>query len=161
METQIIKGLNSYLTFQLGEERFAVNIGHVKKILEMTEITKVPHVPDYYLGVINLFGEVLPVISAGKRFGIEVAEQTEKTCIVVLMLEAGEEVYSVGLMVDQVHHVMGISSDQLQPPPTIGKRFHHEFIESIANVNEEFIIVLDVDKLFYASDLELINSVES
>jgi len=161
METEIIKGLDSYLTFQLGEERFAVNIGYVKKILEMTSITKVPHMPEYYLGVINLFGDVLPVIRADKRFGMEESDITDKTCIVVVMIETSEDIFSVGLLVDQVHHVIQIGQGQLQPPPGAGKRFHYNFIQAIANVGDDFIIVLDVDKIFHSDDLEIINTVES
>ena len=161
METEIIQGLNSYLTFQLGEEKFAVNIGHVRKILEMTEITKVPHVPDYYKGVINLFGDVLPVVSGRQRFGMELVDNTEKTCIIVLVLSNEEDLFSVGLIVDQVHQVIRIEENQMKPTPDFGKRFEHDFIKSIANVNDEFIIILDVDNLFRADELEFINTEKS
>lgn len=161
MKTEIINGLNSYLTFQLGEEKFAVNIGHVKKILEKSDVTKVPHVPKYYKGVINLFGDVLPVVCARQRFGMETIEYTETTCIIVLMLSLNEESFSIGFIVDQVHKVMEIADDQMQSPPGFGSQMKHEFIKSIANVKDEFVIILDVDKLFDASDLELINHDES
>ena len=161
MGSEIIQGLNSYLTFQLGEEKFAVNIGHVKKILEKTDTTKVPNVPDYYKGVVNLFGDVLPVICARRKFSMDEAEYTDKTCIIVLMLTYEEESFSVGFIVDQVHQVMVINEDQMKPTPGLGKGQQHEFIKSIANVKDEFIIVLDVEKLFNASDLELINPIES
>ena len=161
METDIIQGLNSYLTFQLGEERFAVNIGHVKKILEMTEVTKVPHVPDYYKGVINLFGDVLPVVSTRQRFGMDLVDYTEKTCIVVLMLANNEDSFSVGLVVDQVHQVIRIEDEQMKSTPDFGKRFEHDFIKSIASIGDEFIIILDVDNLFNAEELEFINPVNS
>ncbi len=158
MERDIIQGLNSYLTFQLGSEKFAVNIGHVKKILELSDVTKVPHVPDYYMGVINLFGDVLPVICTRKRFGMELIDHAERTCIIVLMMAHEEESFSVGIVVDQVHQVLQLDDSHMKLPPDLGKRFEHDFIKSIANINDEFIIVLDVDSLFNENELELIST---
>ncbi len=161
MKGEIIHGLNSYLTFQLGDEKFAVNIGHVKKILEQTDITKVPNVPDYYKGIINLFGDVLPVINARQKFGMETIDDTQNTCIIVLMLSYESESFSAGFIVDQVHQVITIKEEQMQAPPGLVKRMQQNFIKSIASVKDEFIIILDVENLFNTSDLELINPIES
>ncbi len=153
METEIITGLSSFLTFKLGDEKFAINIGHVKKILELEDVTKVPNVPDYYRGVINLFGDVLPVVNARQRFGMEMVPDSEKTCIIVLMLNMGNEFFSVGIVVDQVDQVVAIYENQMKDPPAFGKRFEHEFIKSIANIDNEFIIILEGQNLFSEYDL--------
>ncbi len=158
MENQIISGLKSYLTFKIGSEKFAVNIGHVKKILEMTHITRVPQVPDHYLGVINLFGNVLPVIDGRSRFGIERKENDVNTCIVVLMMSGQAETFAAGIVVDQVLEVLNIDDADLTNPPVAGKRFQHDFIRSIANVKEEFIIVLNENKLFEEENFTPLNS---
>ena len=160
MENEIIKGLHSYLTFQLGNEKFAVNIGHVRKILEMTTITRVPHVPSYYKGVINLFGEVLPVIDGRIKFGMEEKAYSKDTCIIVLMMDALENVNGVGIIVDLVHQVLDIHSDQINEPPEIGEKYRNELIESIAKVGDEFIIVLNVEKIFSSNELTIINPIE-
>ncbi|MDD4190490.1 MAG: chemotaxis protein CheW [Mangrovibacterium sp.] len=148
MNSQIIKGLNSYLVFQLGPEKFAANIGHVKKILEMSRITKVPHAPDLYLGVINLFGEILPVVDGRKKFDFQEAEITNNTCIIVFMLPVDGDVYQVGMVVDQVLQVADLTGGDLSSPPRTGKKFRFEFISSIARLRDEFILVLNMEKLF-------------
>lgn len=148
MDDQIISGLNSYLIFQLGAEKFAVNIGHVKKVMEMTYITKVPHAPDLYLGVINLFGEVLPVIDGRKKFGLKEAETNANTCIVVLMIPVDGGIYQAGLVVDQVLQVTDLADEKLSFPAGPGKKFQFEFVSSIASIKDEIILVLNVEKLF-------------
>jgi chemotaxis signal transduction protein len=158
MENQIISGLNSFLIFQLGPEKFAVNIGHVKKILEMTAVTKVPHTPDSYLGIINLFGEVLPVIDGRTKFGLEKKDPDVSTCIVVVMIPLDAEVYHVGFVVDQVLQVIDIAAENLSASPEIGKKFKLDFVRSVAKVKDEFILVLEVEKLFGEVDLTAINT---
>ncbi len=153
MDSQIISGLDSYLIFQLGSEKFAVNIGYVKKILEMSHITKVPHAPDLYLGVINLFGEILPVIDGRKKFGFKEAGTNLSTCIVVLMLPVEGGVYQTGMVVDQVIQVTDLAGENLSFPARIGKKFQFEFISSVAKIKDEFILVLNMEKLFDERDL--------
>lgn len=114
MENEIIEGLDSYLTFHLGEEKFAVNIGHVRKIMEMTNIVRVPHTPPYYKGVINLFGEVLPLIDSRLKFGMEEKNYDKNTCIVVLMMAALENTNGVGIIVDRVDQVIHIPASQIK-----------------------------------------------
>ena len=160
MESEVIKGLHAYLSFQLGNEKFAVNIGYVKKILEMTEITRVPHVPDYYKGVINLFGEVLPVIDARLKFGMEEKNYDQDTCIIVLMLSEEEKTSVVGIIVDQVHKVINISPERIKEPPELGEKFRNDLIQAIAQIDEEFIILLSVDDIFSTNELNEINPIE-
>ena len=161
MENEIIEGLDSFLSFQLETEKFAVNIGYVKKILEMTNITKVPHVPDYYKGVINLFGDVLPVIDSRLKFGMEQKPYDKDTCIIVLMLSVLEKTSVVGLIVDQVDKVINIPQDQIKEPPEVGDKFKNELIQSIAQVDDEFIILLNVEKIFSNQELIVINPIEN
>lgn len=161
MENEIIEGLDSYLTFQLETEKFAVNIGHVQKILEMTPFTRVPHVPDYYKGVINLFGEVLPVVDGRLKFGMDEKPYDKNTCIIVLMLPVLENASGVGVIVDQVHRVINIPKEQIKEPPEVGGKFKNELIQAIAKVDEEFVIVLNVEKIFSSNEMKFINPIES
>lgn len=160
MENEIIEGLDFYLSFKLGAEKFAVNIGHVKKILEMTSITKVPHVPDYYKGVINLFGDVLPVIDTRLKFGLAEKDYDQNTCIIVLMLSEKEQAKGVGIIVDQVNQVIQVPEEQLKEPPEVGDKFKNELIEAIAQLDEEFIIVLNVEEIFSSREINYINPIE-
>ncbi|WP_159520551.1 chemotaxis protein CheW [Sunxiuqinia indica] len=157
MENEIISGLDSYLSFRLGNEKFVVNIGYVKQILEMTTITKVPHMPDYYKGVINLFGDVLPVIDSRVKFNLEEKPYGKSTCIIVLMISNQDVTAKFGLIVDEVRAVLQIADEQIKEPPEIGGKFKNELIHSIANVDGEFIIILNVDDIFSTDEITLVN----
>ncbi len=157
MDSQIISGLRSYLIFQLGNEKFAVNIGHVKKVLEMTEITKIPHTPDLYLGMINLSGDVIPVIDGRTKMGMKMKNVDPNTAIVIFMVPSGEEILTLGFVADQVLNVVDFSDENLSSPPDVGKRFQKDFIPYVARIKEEFILVLDIEKLFEGDKLDLVS----
>ncbi|MFP4060381.1 MAG: chemotaxis protein CheW [Bacteroidales bacterium] len=162
MSTQVATQINSYLSFKLGEEIFASNVAKVLNILEMTKITRVPRAPDYMKGVINLRGEVLPLVDTRVKFGLEVTGLTTNTCILVLDLELGGEPVKVGALVDAVQEVLEIEEDELQPPPSIGDKYRSEFISGMYQVNDNFIMILDMEKIFSTDELtELKNSTES
>jgi len=158
MENQIISGLNSFLIFQLGSDKFAVNIGYVRKIHEMTHITKVPHAPELYLGVINFFGDILPVIDGRVKFALKRKEFSKNTCIIILMVPLETGIYNIGIVVDQVTQVADIDDGDMNDTPDLGKRFQFECISGIAKLKDEFVLVLNVEKLFSEKDLTAINT---
>ena len=144
---------NSYLTFKLGEEKFGVHVSQVLNILEMTKITEVPQSPDYMKGVINLRGMVLPVIDTRIKFGLPETEYTSNTCIVVMDLELeGDEVH-IGAIVDEVLSVTEIGNSQIKPAPSIGNKYQSEFIYGMANIEEDFIMLLDMKKVLSAAEM--------
>ena len=116
MNNEPTAALNSYLSFKLGDELFAVNVGKVLNILEMTRITKVPNSPEYMKGVINLRGSVLPVIDMRVKFGLELTEETVNTCILVLDIEIDNESVKVGALVDAVSEVLEIEEEEKAVP---------------------------------------------
>lgn len=145
--------LNSYLSFTLGEELFAAHVRNVLNILELTRITKIPRAPDYMLGVINLRGAVLPVIDARIKFGLPATDYTVNTCIIVAEVQMEGEAIHVGALVDSVQEVLEVEKEQIQPPPSIGNKFKTEFIIGMLKKEEEFIMLLDMDKVFSTDDL--------
>jgi purine-binding chemotaxis protein CheW len=147
------KKLDSYLTFKLGEEVFAANVGKVLNILEMTKITEVPKAPEYMKGVINLRGTVLPVVDTKVKFEMGEIQYTTNTCILVLEIEMDGDTIQVGAIVDSVQEVLEIDDNQVQPPPSIGTKYRSEFIEGMVKINEEFIMILDMDKVFSLDEL--------
>lgn len=149
----------SYLTFKLGEEPFGVHVGQVLNILEMTSITRVPKTPGYMKGVINLRGKVLPIIDARLKFGMEETEYTNNTCIIVMDLEMDSKTIDIGTIVDEVLSVVEIKTSQIEPPPSIGTKFNSEFIYGMAKVEEEFIMLIDMQKVL--SSEEMINIAET
>jgi|JFJP01.1.fsa_nt_gi purine-binding chemotaxis protein CheW len=145
--------LNSYLTFKLGEELFASHVENVIKILEMQHITEVPRTPDYMKGVINLRGNVLPVIDARIKFGIPQTEYNQKTCILVLSIRIDDEQVDVGAIVDAVHDVFEYDPDKILPPPSLGSKFKSGFIDGVMKVDEKFIMILNMNSVFSTEEI--------
>lgn len=160
MASEIINGLNSYFTFRIGSELFAVNIGNVTKILGLTEITRVPNSPAYFKGIVNYFGDVLPVFDGRLKFGFKEAGYTKNTCIVVLVVEIDGQPVDTGIIVDSVEKVLIFDPTQIKPAPTVGKGFNSEYIQGIGNEQGEFVIILNVDKIFSEEEINLIIEAE-
>ena len=148
MTTPIIGNLDAYLGFRLGEETFAVNIGHVTRIMELVPATRVPHAPPHYKGVINLFGEVIPVIDGRLKFGLPPAEPTRDTCIVVTVLEQNGEVQTAGLVVDSVQKVYSIAASDIKKTPVLENHEPETYIRGVARLNNQFILIMDVEAIF-------------
>lgn len=153
---EVSSKINSYLTFKLDDEYFAANVGKVLNILEMTKITKVPKAPSYMKGVINLRGAVLPLIDTRVKFDMPETEFTTNTCILVLEIDVNGDNIQVGALVDSVHEVIEIEDGQIMPPPSIGNKYKSEFIEGIAKVDEEFVMILNMDLIFSTDELSLL-----
>ena len=156
MENQTAVKLNSFLSFKLGDEIFAANVGKVLNILELTKITKVPKAPDYMKGVINLRGSVLPLVDTRIKFGMEPTEFTTNTCILVLDIDFDGESVHVGALVDAVQEVLEINENEVEPPPSIGSKYKSEFIEGVAKNDEDFIMLLDMDLIFTNDELRVL-----
>ena len=140
--------LQSYLTFRLGQEVFAAHVSKVLNILEMQHITKVPQAPDYMKGVINLRGKVLPVVDLRIKFSMPATEETVDTCIIVLNFELEGETIMLGALVDAVREVLEISDDNIDPSPSIGTKYNTNFMQGMYRVDENFIMILDIDRVF-------------
>lgn len=153
MNNETATKINSYLSFNLGEEQFAAHVGKVLNILEMTKITEVPKAPEYMKGVINLRGTVLPVVDTRIKFGMTPTEYTTNTCIVVMEVDMEGDVVQVGALVDSVQAVLEIEESQIQPPPSIGSKYKSEFIYGMAKVDDRFIMLLDMEKVFSSDDI--------
>lgn len=160
MDNEDKKKMNAYLSFRLGEEVFALHVGKVHKILEMTEITEVPRAPEYMKGVINLRGNVLPVIDMRIKFGMTAAKWTKTTCILVVEADIDEETVMVGLLVDAVQAVQKIKDEEILPPPSIGSKFRSDFISGMTRVNDKFFMVLNIDKVLTSDDLISLKAIQ-
>ncbi|PLY02992.1 MAG: chemotaxis protein CheW [Desulfuromonas sp.] len=146
-----------YLTFGLGDESFAVDVAKAREVLDSSNITKVPQTPDYMLGVINLRGSVVPVIDMRLKFGMEAAERTIDTCIIVLEIHADDgEPLTISVQADSVQEVLDITESQIEPPPRLGTKLDTDFIKGMGNCNDEFVIILDIDKVFTTEELVLL-----
>ena len=148
--------VRQYLTFRLGEEIFGLDVGKVREILDMTTITKIPRTPEFLRGVINLRGNVVPVVDMRLKFGLPPVEKTVDTCIVVTEVTLEGETTVLGALVDSVQEVFDLEPKQIEPAPRIGTRLRTEFISGMGKRDGKFIMLLDVDKVFSCDELSLV-----
>jgi len=142
-----------YLTFELDRETFALDVAKVREILDSPTVTKVPQTPQYMRGVINLRGSVVPVIDLRLKFGMAETEQTVNTCIIVVEIELDGELIILGALADSVQEVIDLEPEQIEPSPRIGTKLNTDFIKGMGKHNEQFIMILDIDKVFSATEL--------
>jgi len=147
-----------YLTFNLADEVFAVDVGRVREILEITNITKVPQTPDFMRGVINLRGSVVPVIDMRLKFGMSETERTVNTCIVVVEVAMDGETTVLGALADSVQEVIDMDPEQIEAAPHIGTHLNTDFIKGMGKYDNRFVMILDIDKIFSEAELEAVQS---
>lgn len=145
-----------YLTFELADEVFALDVAKVREILEFTSITKVPQTPEFMRGVINLRGSVVPVIDLRLNFNMKCTEQTVNTCIIVVEVNLDGEVIVLGVQADSVQEVVEMEPEHIEPAPNIGTKLNTEFIKGMGKIDNEFVMILDIDKVFSSEDLVLV-----
>ena len=145
-----------YLTFKLEEEIFALDISKVREVLDFTSITKVPRTPEFMRGVINLRGNVVPVVDMRLKFGMTKTENTVNTCIIIVEIHLDGETTVLGALADAVQEVIELGSGQIEPAPKIGTRLKTDFIQGMGKQGEGFIIILDIDRVFSADELSLV-----
>ncbi len=148
MAVEQITATAQYLTFKLDEDDYAVDVANVRNILEQTSITKIPRTPEFMRGVTNDRGNVLPVVDLRLKFGMPEIEKTIDTCIIVMEVSVDDEVIHIGGIADSVNEVIDLESANIEPAPKIGTRLAAEFISGIGKWKEQFIIILDIAKVF-------------
>jgi purine-binding chemotaxis protein CheW len=158
MSEEQITEAGQYLTFTLDDEVFACSITRVREVLEFTTATRVPRTPEFMRGVINLRGNVVPVMDLRRKFGMGDTKNSIDTCVIIVEVELDGEHIVLGAMADSVQEVIDLGPDQIEPPPKIGTRLDTQFIQGMGTPDEEFIILLDIDRVFSAGDLELAQS---
>jgi purine-binding chemotaxis protein CheW len=136
-----------YLTFALGKEEYGLEILKVREIIGYMDITAVPRTPGYVKGVINLRGQVIAVVDLRAKFGMDTAEKTEETCIIVVEIRHGARKISTGIVVDRVKEVQDIPSENIEDPPTFDSGVEASFILGMGKIGKSVKILLDIDKV--------------
>lgn len=160
MESQGASSTSQYLTFKLDQELFAVDIGKVREVLEFTTMTKVPRMPDFMRGVINLRGNVVPVVDMRLKLGLSKTEKTVDTCVVISEVAVDGERTVLGALVDSVQEVIDLDASSVAPPPHMGSRVDSAVIRGMGKREDQFIMILDLDKVFTASELRTSSPIE-
>src|ERR1041384_6516907 len=161
MSVTEITDTRQYLTFKLGGEVFAIDVSKVREVLDFTPITKIPRTPDFMSGVINLRGNVVPVVDLRLCFEMSKTEKTVNTCIVVMeMLVEGESTV-IGALADSVEEVIDLEPDQIQPAPRIGTQIRTDFIKGMGKRDAHFIMTLGFDRVFSGDGLSGVRAGET
>ena len=142
-----VTGAGKYLTFMLGREEYGLPVLKVREIIKVMEITHVPQVPAYVLGVINLRGKVIPVIDLRRKFGFPDQPHTERTCIIVAEVDLNPSRVMMGVVVDAVSEVVTVAPADVDSTPEFGGPHTTDYILGLAKVKGDVKILLDLDRV--------------
>jgi|PlaIllAssembly_1097288.scaffolds.fasta_scaffold141715_2 purine-binding chemotaxis protein CheW len=156
MNAPTVHALTQYLAFLLGEEVFSLEISKVREVLDYTVITRVPRMPEYLQGVINLRGSVVPVVDLRLKFGMPAAGVTVSTCIIIVEAIVNDEQAVLGLLADSVQEVLELDQESIKPAPRIGTKLDTGFIKGMGRQNDRFNIILDIDRVFSSDEIDLV-----
>ncbi len=148
MADPVVQETTQYLSFMLDQEVFAVDVARVREILEYKGTTRIPQVPTYLRGVINLRGSVVPVVDLRLLFGMPETESTINTCVIVLEVNVEGETVVAGALADSVREVLELEPNEIEAAPKLGSRMNTDFIKGMGKRNDQFLMLLDIDRVF-------------
>jgi purine-binding chemotaxis protein CheW len=151
------KRKNTFLSFRIGKETFAVSVNKALEVLEKQYITKVPNVPSYIEGVINFRGKIIPVIDARLKFKLPKREKDEKYVVIVFDLLVDDKKMVIGAMADSVHDVIAFEDSNILEVPELGFNYNAEFILGMLKNENSFTMILDIDKVFSSEEVNIIS----
>jgi purine-binding chemotaxis protein CheW len=144
---------SQYLTFQIADEEYAIGILRVREIIQYETVTKVPRTPHWIRGVINLRGNVVPVVDLAVKFGLPPTQPTTSTCIVIAEVTLEGEAAVMGVLADSVSQVIDLRREQIQPPPAFGTKVHVDFLQGMGQMDKKLVLILDIDRVLTTDEL--------
>lgn len=150
---QSVEVIKQYLTFRIGNENYGLELSQTREIIEYSGITEVPLMPNFLRGVINLRGEVVPVIDLAVRLGRKPIEVQKRTCIIVVELQNNEQNHVLGLLADSVSEVIEMNDENIEDAPSFGANIRADFIQGIAKREDEFVVLLDANNALSIREL--------
>lgn len=145
-----------YLTLGLDSELFGIDIAHVREILEMRPISRLPHAPDFLLGMIDVRGTGYPIVDLRTKLGLARIAPTEATRIIILQVPVNGAMRGVGFVADRVFEVAGLDTEQTEAAPDVGGRWQSHAIAGIGRKGDAFIVILDLERLMSADESILV-----
>ncbi len=146
-------GAFQYLTFLIGNAIYGIDVDHIKEVIEYKSVLRIPLVPDFIKGVINLRGDVIPVVDLSARLYGKKADITKFTCVIILEIEDDGGSSILGVMIDAVKAVINLQPDEMDPSPEFGARIRTDFIHAVGKFNDEFIIILNLKRVLDGGEL--------
>ncbi len=152
----IVEKEGKYLTFTLDKEEYGISILKIKEIIGMMPITTVPQTPEFVKGVINLRGKVIPVVDLRLKFMMDAIDYTERTCIIVVEIEAQYGIVMIGIVVDAVSEVLNIKADDIEDTPTFGTELNTDYILGMGKMEGGVKILLDIDRVLSGEEIAVL-----
>jgi purine-binding chemotaxis protein CheW len=159
-ENNNVGNVQQFLTFVLNDETYGVGILHIREIIEYDNLTVVPLMPDFISGVINLRGNVVPVVNLARRFEHQAKEIGKRTSIVIIDIKDTEgESVEVGMVVDIVNEVIELASSDIAAAPTFGAKIRTDFIQGMGKIDDKLMILLDVNNVLSINELSSVTNI--
>ncbi|MCL4456679.1 MAG: chemotaxis protein CheW [Nitrospirae bacterium] len=149
---EVVEG-RQYVTFGLNNEEYAVDALNVQEIIEMASITHVPHLPEFFKGVINLRGTIIPVVDLKLKFGMASEGYRKHTCVIVTEFSGGV----MGIIVDSVSDVMHMPKESVSATPSFGSQIRTDFIQGMGKVSDRLVLILDINKVLTEEEASIVN----
>lgn len=148
-----------YLTFQLGKEAYGIGIMKVQEIVGVMPVTRMPKLPHFVRGLVNLRGKVIPVFDLRLKFGLEKREDTDRTCIIVVRLSldgnrADAAAVTLGIIVDEVSEVVNVPAEAIEPAPAFGSSVDVSFLLGVGKLGNKVVMLLDADRILPREELQ-------
>lgn len=151
---------NQYLTFALRNEDFAIDIAKVREVMDVTGLTKIPKMPAFISGVINLRGNVVPVMDLGYRLGMPPVEFAKNTCVMIVETEIAGSIVAMGTVADSVQMVVDLQADEIEAVPRMGANINTDFITGMGRQGDKFLILLNIDKVLAGEETEALADID-
>lgn len=149
---------HQYLKFNVDKENYAINVSNIREVLEFQGASKVPRMPSYMRGIINLRGHVVPVIDLKMKFGLGETSKSIDTSVIVTEINIGDEEVVIGLLTDAVNEVIDIENTSIEPTPNIGTSIDSSFIQGMGKKDDKFIIILNINRILSSDEINVVTS---
>ena len=157
----MVRSNGEYLTFKLDKDSYAIEIARVREVLDYEDPTRVPRSPDFFVGIVNLRGEMLPVLDMRVILGVPDMPVTLESCVIVSDITVEEEQMTVGVLADSVQQVTAIPDADIKAPPKIGANVDVGFLNGIGKIDERFVMILNMDKILSIEELNIVEELSS
>jgi len=152
-----VNKVTQFLTFELNNEAYGINILKIKEIIDYGNITRVPMMPEFIEGVVNLRGSVVPVVNLALRFSQRSSPKTKRSSIVILELKGESETLEIGIIVDVVNEVLDLLSAEIEPSPSFGTKIRTDFICGMGKVSDQLLILLNIENILSIEELSVVD----
>ncbi|HED33321.1 MAG TPA: chemotaxis protein CheW [Gammaproteobacteria bacterium] len=147
-----------FLTFILNTDVYGINILNIKEIIDYGNVTRVPLMPEFIAGVINLRGSVVPVVDLALRFSMQTSEITKRSSIVILEIKCEDQKMEIGVTVDVVNEVLDILSSEIESAPMFGTKIRTDFISGMGKLDGELLVLLDIENILSLDEISVMGA---